>query len=71
MKRRLKNLKRMAYIMSKLDNKEAYDIWTVYVPDQPTEKDLIELAEDIDEYDDIVSLFIKLVFLYSYDGIIE
>lgn len=71
MKRRLKNLKRMAYIMSKLDNEEAYDIWTVYVPDQSTEKDLIELAEDIDEYDDIVSLFIKLVFLYSYDGIIE
>lgn len=71
MKERLKNVKRMHEIMTRMNNEEAYMHWIVYVPDEPSEEDLKEIAEDIDSYDEVVSLFIRLIYNYGSDGILK
>ena len=69
MKQRLRNIKRMHDVITRLKNKEAFNLWTAYIPGNPTEAELINLAEDVDEYDDIVTLFIRLVDVYGSDGV--
>lgn len=71
MKQRLKNLKRMHAIMTRMNNENAYASWILYVPDEPTEDDLKDIAEDIDDYDDCVSLFVRLVYTFGSDGILK
>ncbi|MBP5565052.1 MAG: hypothetical protein J6X45_04960 [Lachnospiraceae bacterium] len=71
MKQRLKNLKRMHDTMTRMNNEEAYAVWITYVPDEPSEDDLKDIAEDVDDYDECVTLFVKLVYSYGSDGILE
>lgn len=71
MKQRLKNLKKMHNIMTRMNNEEAYASWITFVPDEPTETDLQEIAEDVDDYDECVTLFVALVNRYGSDGILK
>ena len=71
MKQRLKNLKRMHKIMTHMNNEEAYLAWITYVPDEASDDDLKDIAEDVDDYDEVVTLFIKLISVYGSDGILK
>ena len=71
MKQRLKNVKRMHNIVTRMNNEEAYALWITYVPDEPSEQDLIDIAEDVDNYDDVVTLFVKIIYHYGHDGILQ
>lgn len=64
-------MQRMHAVMLRMNNEEAYAHWITYVPDEPSEEDLIDIADDIDSYDDCVSLFIKLIDTYGCDGILR
>lgn len=70
MSRRLTNLIRMNNIVKHMNNEDAYASWIVLIPDEATEQDLAEIAEDVDDYDDAVNLFVWLVDTYGSDGIL-
>lgn len=71
MKQRLSNLKKMHSIMVRMNNEDAYSHWIMFVPDEPSEEDLKDIAEDVDDYDEVVTLFIQLVYRYGSDGILD
>ena len=54
-----------------MNNEEAYALWITYVPDKPTEGDFIDIADDVDIYDDVVTLFVKIIYHYGHDGILR
>ena len=71
MKQRLKNITRMHNIMTRMNNEEAYMAWITLVPDEPSEEDLKDIAEDVDNYDECVTLFLRLLDIYGSDGILK
>ena len=54
-----------------LNDEDAYDRWILIVPDEPTENDLISIAEDEGLWKDTCSLFGRLVKQYGGDEYIE
>ena len=38
------------------------------MPDEATEDDLKDIAEDVDDYDEVVDLFIRIIYKYGSDG---
>lgn len=61
MRQRLKNLKRIHEIFQRMNNQDIYGRWMTQIT---AESNLPELAEDVDEYDDCIS--IAVVLLYEY-----
>ena len=68
MKKRLSNLKKMNDIILRMNNEEAYETWIMYVPDEATEDDLKNIAEDVDDYDEVVDIFIRIIYKYGSDS---
>lgn len=68
MKKRLSNLKKMNDIILRINNEEAYATWIMYVSDEATEDDLKDIAEDVDDYDEVVDIFIRIIYKYGSDG---
>lgn len=52
-----------SYMMNCIGNEDIQDTWLQFgVPDEPAEEDLESIAEDNQEFAEIVHLFGKLVF---------
>ena len=68
---RITNLKRMHNVMTRMNDEEVYMVWIDYMPDEPSEDDIRDIAEDDEQYDDIVRMFVKLVYKYGHEGILK
>lgn len=54
--------------MRNLNDENAYYVWITYgVPDEPSEEDLIGIAEDINSWKECVDLFAELTKEYVLD----
>lgn len=59
--KRVALLKRMHNVMMNIDNEDYYMAWIYIMPDQPTEEDFLDIAEDEALFNEV---------LYHYSGII-
>lgn len=66
---RLDLIRGMNALIISMNNEEAYMSWINLVPDQATDADLEEIAEDDELFDDAVKLFCKLFKCYIKDGL--
>ena len=60
-KQRITQLKAMHKLMLNANDEEIYMTWIYRVPDQPTEEDFEDIAEDDEEYNECFELFLKLI----------
>lgn len=69
---RLKNLKRMQNIACRMNIEDAYEYWSAYgIPDEPSEDDFVDIAEDDELYEDVVSAFVSIIYHYGQYGILK
>ena len=67
---RLRKIKAMHEIVLSMNHEGAYyDRWILVVPDQPTEEDFEELAEDEEYFGDAVRCFKGIIEDYLEDGL--
>lgn len=67
--RRLEHLKAMHLIICNMNHEGAYyDHWIYIVPDQPTESDMVDIADDDEEFDEACALFVRIVSRYGKHG---
>lgn len=59
--KRIALLKRMHDVMLNISNEDYYMAWIYIMPDEPTEEDFIDIAEDEDMFNEV---------LYHYSGIV-
>ena len=60
-------LKAMHEVMCCTNDENIYDSWAMLaVPDEPLEQDFTDIAEDEEEYNDAIDLFIRLVSKKGY-----
>lgn len=69
--RKLETLKAMHNIVCLMNDEDAYGSWINLIPDQATNDDLAEIANDEDDsiYNDAVVLFMRLCSNYGKDGL--
>ena len=72
MERRVQNVRNMHELVMNLNNEEAYSWWIqVGVPDCPNDPEDFEwFAEDDEEYDELVDLFLRILKEYGKDGFV-
>ena len=64
---RVDQLKAMHKVICCTNDENIYDSWAMLaVPDEPLEQDFIDIAEDEEEYNDAIDLFIRLVSKKGY-----
>ena len=63
---RMAQLKAMHEVILNANNENIYMSWIITVPDCPQDDDFEFIAEDDDNYNEVVDLFIKLVSKKSY-----
>ena len=69
---RKKILRRMENIATRMNIEDAYDYWSAYgIPDEPSEDDIKDIAEDDDNYEDIVYAFVSMIYHYGQFGILK
>ena len=66
---RLDLIRGMNALIISMNNEEAYARWIYLVPDEATDEDLQEIAEDDELFDDAITLFCKLFNCYIKDGL--
>lgn len=68
---KLEHAKAMHTIVSSLNNEDAYMSWINCMPDEPTEDDFEFFADEENQssFDELVSLFIKIMTTYLSDGL--
>ena len=59
-------LKAMHEVIRNANNENIYMSWIITVPDCPQDDDFEWIAEDDDNYNEVIDLFIKLVSKKSY-----
>lgn len=64
-KSRVKLLKLMHEIMMNMNHEEAYMTWIYIVPDEPSDDDFEYIAEDDDDFNEVVELFQRLFDRYK------
>lgn len=60
-KYRIEKLKAMHNIMLNINDESYYYTWVYTIPDEPTEEDFIDIAEDIEAYNEVEELFKRLI----------
>lgn len=60
-KYRIRKLKAMHEMVLNIDDENYYMTWIYTVPDEPTEEDFIDIAEDIETYNETEELFKRLI----------
>lgn len=60
-KYRIRKLRAMHEMVLNIDDENYYMTWIYTVPDEPSEEDFIDIAEDIDMYNEVEELFKKLI----------
>lgn len=58
---RIKQLKAMHELMMLANDEEIYCTWIYTMPDEPSEEDFIDIAEDDDMYNDCFDAFVRLI----------
>ena len=63
-------LKAMNTLMLLMNNEEAYySAWIMIVPDEATDEDLMNIADDEDLYKEAVTCYLDCMYLYGKDGL--
>ena len=68
---RITNLKRMHNVMTRMNDEEVYMAWINYMPDEPSDDDINFIAQNDEDYDEIVRIFVRLVWKYGHEGILK
>ena len=58
---RISQLKAMHNLICEANDERIYMSWTYTVPDYPTHEDLVDIAMDDKEYNEVFDLFVKLI----------
>lgn len=58
-------LKRLHDIMMNMNDEDCYFRWITWVPDEPTEEDFRSIAEDDEEFHDVLDFFSMLFNTYK------
>lgn len=66
---RFANVRAMNDIIRSMNNEDAYMEWIYTVPDEATEEDLMDIADDEQFFGEVVRLFLKLYEEYIEDGL--
>ncbi len=66
--KRFEQTKAMHTIVRNLNDENAYMRWIELVPDEATEEDLVDIADDDELFDEACGLFTRLVARYGKDG---
>lgn len=66
--RKIEMIKAMNCIIQNMNNEVAYMIWINLIPDQATEEDFFDCAEDEEIFIDACNLFKELMEDFSKDG---
>ena len=60
-KYRIRKLKAMHEMVLNIDNENYYTTWIYTVPDEPSEYDFEDIAEDVEFYNEVEELFKRLI----------
>ena len=66
--KRIENLRKMHDRMLHMNNENAYMWWIEYMPDEPSDDDFASIAEDDEQYEEMVEVFLKVLTRYGKDG---
>ena len=70
--KRKKILTRMQDIATRMNIEDAYEYWSAYgLPDEPSEDDIKDTAEDDEIYEDVVYAFVSMIYHYGQYGILK
>jgi len=71
--KRIENVRNMHNLVCKLNDEGAYEWWSMDgVPDCPQDPDDFEwFAEDDENYEELVELFLKILKRYGKDGFVK
>lgn len=69
MNRRLEEIKTMHSIMISMNNENAYSAWIYTVPDEPSEWDFEDIANDEEFFEECRETFDRLYKRYQKDGL--
>lgn len=58
---RITQLKAMHKLMCNANDEDIYMSWILLMPDEPTEQDFVDIAEDDEDYNDCFDLFVRLI----------
>lgn len=58
---RLKQVKAMHELITQTNDEGLYMTWILVMPDEPTENDFIDIAEDEQQFNDCYKLFVTLI----------
>jgi len=65
LKSRVELLKRLHEIILNMNHENAYMNWIYLVPDEPSTDDFVSIAEDETDFNDTLTLFIRIFERYS------
>lgn len=60
-KYRIEKLKAMHNMMLNISDEDYYMTWICTIPDEPSEYDFEDIAEDVDMYNEVEELFKRLI----------
>lgn len=60
-KYRVRKLKAMHEMMLNINDEEYYFTWIYTIPDEPSEEDFEDIAEDVETYNEVEELFKRLI----------
>ena len=58
---RVKQIKAMHELMTQTNDEAIYMAWIMIMPDQPSEEDFRDIAEDDEQFNDYYKLFVQLI----------
>lgn len=65
MEKRIEELKQMHERMMNMNHEDAYMWWIEVVPDEPSEDDFRDIAEDDESFAEVKDLYLKILTKYS------
>lgn len=60
-KYRIRKLRAMHEMVLNIDDESYYMTWIYTVPDEPSEYDFVDIAEDVEMYNEVEELFKRLI----------
>lgn len=68
MREKIELLTSMHNIVKSLNNENAYMTWIYLIPNQPTDDDFVDIAEDKELFELAIKLFREIIQKYLTDG---
>jgi len=63
----VEELKRKHDVIRKVNDENAYMLWILFVPDEPTEEDFIDIVSDPESLEEVNNLFDRILEIYGDD----